>query len=614
MKLNPNADLNTINSWLAVKLTDENKIVAKAIELERVPKQKGIYFWFMKSDRYQELSHFINITPIANRITKSINGVNYDLIYLGTAGTGKKGKSNLKERLTWHISQPHSDSSICSGILSTFKAGLGSLLADDLQLGNTAEIVNKFQETLIVYWISYDDHEKEVIDFDEDVLIKIARPLFNIKNNPNAKSSATDNATKRYKKRRALVYENSRNRLKCKRLSSIKVDKNTALPPIDYTPMSYEHQVDETGNCISFILLQNQSIHDVVNGIDNLPKGKCKFLIQDSNDVSSKIYASNREQGWRSTGNGVSQNIYNYFNNVDTKVNNRIRWEIIQTEMKDRKIDEATVIVCEINNDENKPVKNKEPEKKGPKIPSKKSNIMEASNLKLSNKFNVVMICSGQKVDESEIKYNGIKIDFGMGQNQVRPTDQVPNLNMNWIQYVKENQIASIIPFEAYVLYRKTEYSLLHNRYNLNFHILSAGWGLVKSTTRLPNYNITFNENYDLDSQVLFNQFDVKNNDDIIFISSGNKGYHKLFNTIIQGLSNRVIVYYRPVNGGFGKDAIPPNVKQIYKKNDNVILRAWNGDDGKRDWYWYYKLANEIALLQNPQTINDLPGEGIFKF
>ena len=419
MKLNPNADLNTINSWLAVKLTDENKIVAKAIELERVPKLKGIYFWFMKSDRYQELSHFINITPIANRITKSINGANYDLIYLGTAGTGKKGKSNLKERLTWHISQSHSDSSICSGILSTFKAGLGSLLADDLQLGNTAEIVNKFQETLIVYWISYDDHEKVVIDSDEDVLIKIARPLFNIKNNPNAKSSAPDNATKRYKKRRAIVYENSRNRLKCKRLSSIKVDKNTALLPIDYTPMSYEHQVEETGNCISFTLLQNQSIHDVVNGIDNLPKGKCTFLIHDSNDVNSKIYPSNRAQGWRTTGNGVSQNIYNYFNNVDPKVNNRIRWEIIQTEMKDRKIDEATVIVCESNNDKNKPMKNKKSEQKGPKIPSKKSNIMEASNSKLSKNFNVVMICSGGKFRDSELKHNGKKIIFGLDQNQV---------------------------------------------------------------------------------------------------------------------------------------------------------------------------------------------------
>ena len=266
-------------------------------------------------------------------------------------------------------------------------------------------------------------------------------------------------------------------------------------------------------------------------------------------------------------------------------------------------------------------MKKKEPEKEGPKIPSKKSNIKEASNSDISKNFNVVMICSGGKFRGSELKHNGKIIEFGLGQNQVRPTDQVPNFNMNWIQYVKKNQIASIIPFEAYALYMarlikfRQIYSKLQTRYLNEFYILSAGWGLVKSTTRLPKYNITFNENYDLDSQFLFNQFDMKNNDDIIFISSGNikpgnKGYHILFNSIIKGLKNRVIVYYRPENGSIS--SIPSGLIKAYKKNPNVILRAWNGVADKRDWY--YSLANEIALLQNPQTINDLPGKGIFKF
>lgn len=346
MKLIEN-NIESINNWLESKLNKNNSIKGKLIELEKVPAKKGIYFWFMKSDLYEELSKHVEIYPIDTNYSRNINGVNYDLIYLGTAGTSKSGKSNLRERLNWHLNPEHVESNICSGYLSTFRAGLASVLSNDLQIDNTAELVSEFQESLIIYWLPYNDNEIEIIDSDEKILIQTIRPLFNIKNNPNAKSNSAANSTKIYKKRRAIVYESTRNRLNCFKLSNISSPIITKGKQLVDNPPSYEHQILEKNNCITFNLLQSQSVHDVVNGISDLPKGKCTFLIHDAENPDSLIYVSRNNHGWRITGNKLGQNIYSYFANIDTKIDNRKRWEIIQSEMIEKNIEEAVVTVCE---------------------------------------------------------------------------------------------------------------------------------------------------------------------------------------------------------------------------------------------------------------------------
>ena len=146
MPINTNANFEDLSAWLNENLTDKNRIKACCEQVKNVPETKGIYFWFMHPDGYKALSNFIAIQPINPRYTKEINGEKYDLVYLGTAGTGKKGNSNLLERLKWHLCQKHFEKTICqkNSALSTLRTGISSLLSDDLIENQTEEKVNDF--------------------------------------------------------------------------------------------------------------------------------------------------------------------------------------------------------------------------------------------------------------------------------------------------------------------------------------------------------------------------------------------------------------------------------------------------------------------------------------
>lgn len=212
MAINPNADINDLTTWLNENLLSTNSFIPHIDGIPNI-KSKGIYFWFMRPEGYKALSNYVSIKPIEPKYCKDVDGVNYDLVYLGTSGTGKQGKSTIYDRLKWHINQIHGNGEIVHGTLSTFRAGLGALLADDLIIPDTESLVNTFiKEYMIFFWIEYPD-DKSLIDNDEDNLIKTIMPLINLKNNPNAKANSKANSTKEYKSRRALVYKNSKLRL-----------------------------------------------------------------------------------------------------------------------------------------------------------------------------------------------------------------------------------------------------------------------------------------------------------------------------------------------------------------------------------------------------------------
>lgn len=212
MSLVSKSNINQVFNWLEENLLLENSFVPHVDEIPNV-KSKGIYFWFMRTDGYKALSNYVNIKPIEPKYTRDIEEVYYDLVYIGTSGTGKQGNSTIYDRLKWHVNQSHGNGEIGHGTLSTFRAGLGALLADDLIIPNTEKEVNAFmKEFMIVFWIEYPD-DKSLIDTDEEKLITTIKPLINLKSNPNAKSTSLVNSTKLYKSRRKLVYDNSKRRL-----------------------------------------------------------------------------------------------------------------------------------------------------------------------------------------------------------------------------------------------------------------------------------------------------------------------------------------------------------------------------------------------------------------
>ena len=339
--LNTHETFETFELWLNENLNDINRIQACCEEANNVPTDKGIYFWFIHPDGYEALRHYVQITRIEPICQRNINGEIFDLVYLGTAGTGKKGNSYLQERLKWHLCQKHTKSSVCSGAISTIRSGLSALLAEDLIETNTEAVFNEFVcKYMFVYWLSYGNEDKEIIDGDEKVLIKTLKPLFNIKNNPNAKSTAVDNATKRYRKRRIEIKNSTLNRINCKGENEQTMRENNI--PTD-NAISYAEQVlTEENGCVEYTVSNGQDIAVVTRGIEGLPIGKCKIEILDSNNSNIRFKQWQRETGRNEDG----QNIYTYFCNTSSDKKNK-RSDVISQWMQENRIEEITVRVCE---------------------------------------------------------------------------------------------------------------------------------------------------------------------------------------------------------------------------------------------------------------------------
>ena len=279
-----------------------------------------------------------------------INAEKYDLVYIGSAGTSRQGNSNLQERLSWHICQKHTKSNICHGTLSTFRTGLSALIADDFILPNTENEVNELLcNNFYVYWVEYTVNTND-IDHDEKILISQIRPLFNIKNNANARSLANENPTQFYRSRRSMVIRNSRIGLNCTKESE-KIMKKCSSPTKDAT-LYAEQVISETRygkhNCVEYSVLHNQDIAEITRGIPNLHRGEVKILI---NDFKNKEEVFGLWE-MRKTGNDddfEAQNIYSYFSNscparlhhIATTRNRIISWW-----MEDKKIEEIIVKVC----------------------------------------------------------------------------------------------------------------------------------------------------------------------------------------------------------------------------------------------------------------------------
>jgi hypothetical protein len=340
-------NFDELSKWL-----EENLSESFRPHIDPVPNttSKGIYFWFMHPDGYKALSNHMNIEPIEPRFSRNIDGVKYDLVYLGTAGIGKNGNSNLADRFNWHINQNHTVSNISHGTLSTLRAGLAVLLEDDLIIPDSENSVNAFMKKFMrVFWIEYLD-DKDVIDNHEEYLIKGIKPLLNLKNNPNARANMQATLTQVYKKRRSEVYNNTRQRLGCNRESeqTHKTNKNSTKDSA-----SFEHQEYSNKNgCVEFFVLKNQSIADVIRGIEGLPVEACSFQILNS-ETGIVIPEFKR---WNKTGSKVqinpkSQNIYTYFSSTGGKIEGKetARWLHIQNRMnkKNDEIEEITVKVCQ---------------------------------------------------------------------------------------------------------------------------------------------------------------------------------------------------------------------------------------------------------------------------
>ena len=215
--------------------------------------------------------------------------------------------------------------------------------------------------------------------------------------------------------------------------------------------------------------------------------------------------------------------------------------------------------------------------------------------ISLSKNFKIVMMCAGAKQPNSGLIFNEQNIKFravsSRNNNEYLPDDLINGIeNIRWRDYVINNQNPETIPFRAYELYRRNEYTCLYNNFEHNLYILSAGWGLVRADYRLPNYDITFsnvapvslNTRRNDNVNVIpiyddFNQLEVNPEDDIIFV--GGKKYINLFYELTQNLTNRKIIYYNSQN-----QPNPQLGNYVYRR---YFINYFTN--------WHYELAHDLC-------------------
>ncbi len=583
--MNRNLNSSNVKIWLRDNLKDKNRIKACSDNLDKVPKTKGIYFWFMNPLGYKELSNFMNIKALPSVYQVPINGKLHDLVYLGTAGArnNKAGTNNgnIFQRLQWHITNNQGISALCNGTMSTFRRTLGSLLASDLIENNIQDRLNEFLcKNFHIYYLEYVGEfaiVQDQIEKDEELLIKKLKPIFNLSKNPNNKIPNT--ITHSIGKRRQSIEKKSKTKwcnTKAESLSKASAPSNKKTK---------NENITSNDGCIEFKLNRHENIATKADKIEGLPKGPCtiELFYENRNDIRRYINGKIREI--RTENRSVSS----YFNAPDPTAANKPKWQIVQEEMNDKKnpIEVITVRVCKLGE---KPAKNPKPLNS-----KKKSNLADStSGIKLSKKFKVVMICSSRKNESFFQQYPAITFtNTPQLPNEKFPDSLMPNSKLTWREYLTTRQDERTL-LKAYQLYKHPAYLHLHNRFQKDFFILSAGWGLVNSDFKLPNYDITFNESAPVNKRrnknpivpPLYNDFNqIENSEtDIVFV--GTPDYIPIFIRLTQNLNCRKIIFWKKKN----------TPQQFALPNNSFIFVHYNTNANTN---WHYQLAFEL--------LNDFP-------
>lgn len=337
--LKENSTINDVIVWLEQNIPSDSGFTPHNQNIPQI-KEKGIYFWYLHPKGYAEISKFVRIERVINGPSKIIDGISYDLVYIGTTGTGKKGKSNLALRLNWHINNKHTVNTICqkNSALSTLRTGLSALLADDLILPETENLVNRYMlKYLKVYWIIFpDDHVR--INSTEKTLIKSLRPLFNLKQNPNGYSRSLENPTRIYKIRRKEVESKTKQRL------GMHINQSKKSESINQKRYLMKKSTkEEQRNCVEFKVERHQNIAEVADKIIDLPVGPCYIELFSENDKNVRTYINGKTRKIITSKRKVSD----YFRAPDTRKGNIPKFQIVQNEMNDikRPIRIITVLV-----------------------------------------------------------------------------------------------------------------------------------------------------------------------------------------------------------------------------------------------------------------------------
>jgi hypothetical protein len=134
-------------------LVIQAKMLRNKKELENIPNDHpGWYRWWAREPEVLALldSKFLKQKYFNKLIEKLHKGdrelTNYYYIYTGVAV-----KESIRSRLNWHVNQPHTESAVEHGTLSTLRQSLSSLVAGNQR---DEKATDNFIDTLIIEYFS----------------------------------------------------------------------------------------------------------------------------------------------------------------------------------------------------------------------------------------------------------------------------------------------------------------------------------------------------------------------------------------------------------------------------------------------------------------------------
>ncbi len=123
-----------------------------AARVLNVSKNPGYYTWWLDEEGMRQILSPLNGIDYSRIMKKLIGGKDYYALYFGIS-------SNLNNRIKWHISQHHTQSSAKSGYLSTLRQTISALLGIDMTKSEQA--VNKFMDDHC--WLEFDNCASHVV-------------------------------------------------------------------------------------------------------------------------------------------------------------------------------------------------------------------------------------------------------------------------------------------------------------------------------------------------------------------------------------------------------------------------------------------------------------------
>ena len=166
------------------------------MELKKILPKPGYYKWWVSKN---ELELLINVLDISFADIENSLEVKEELfcVYVGIAA-----KESVRQRLNWHINDPHTASRIRNGTLSTLRQTIASIVAHNQYDKTTTD---SFIDSMFVEWFYIDapiksEKAKTELNLIESKLMAEYLRILNIQENHHVLSKSIKKELKKLRK------------------------------------------------------------------------------------------------------------------------------------------------------------------------------------------------------------------------------------------------------------------------------------------------------------------------------------------------------------------------------------------------------------------------------